>query len=129
MAKQTLPPSFERYANAVRDRALLAQLRCSSGYAPCAASRGPGPFVLPTDFILPRGEGGAAIQTWASALDGLTLLQAKHAPHLLWVFQDSVPAWTVLKIHRGNRSVTIVDPLRRPHSRLAKAITTWITEF
>ena len=35
----------------------------------------------------------------------------------------------VLKIHYGNRSVTIIDSLGRPHSRLAKAITTWMTEF
>ena len=59
----------------------------------------------------------------------MTLLQAKQAPHLLWAFQDSVPAWTVLKIHRRNHSVTIIDSLRRPHSRLAEAATTWITEL
>ena len=71
-----------------------------------AFSGGPGTFVMPADFILPRGEGGPAIQAWISTLDGLTILQAKHAPHLLWAFQDSIPAWTVLKIHR---TVTIVD--------------------
>ena len=94
-----------------------------------ALSRGSGTFVMPTDFILPRGEGGPAIQAWASALDGLTVLQATQAPHLLWAFQDSAPAWTVLMIHRGHRSFIIVDSLRRPHSRLAEAITTWITEL
>ena len=84
---------------------------------------------MPADFIFPRGEGGPAIQAWISTLDGLTTLQAKHASHLLWAFQDSIPAWTVLKIHRGHRSVIIVDSLRRPQSRWAETITTWLTAF
>ena len=81
------------------------------------------------DFIFPRGEGGPAIQAWISTLDGLTTLQAKQAPYLLWAFQDSIPAWTVLKIHRGHRTVIIVDSLRRPQSRWAETITTWLTAF
>ena len=94
-------------------------------------ARGPGSFVMPTDFILPRGDGGPAIRAWpgASALDSLTVLQAQQTPHLLWAFQDSVPAWTVLRIRRDNRSVTIIDSLRRPQSRLAEATTAWLTAF